>query len=217
MHEPADRPIRVLLVEDHTVVRHGLRLLLEQHAGMEVAGEAGSADEAVGAAAELRPDVVVLDLSLPGRSGLDALPELLAAAPDAKVLILSMQDEPAYVRRAFAAGAHGYVLKEAGDAELLDALREVVEGRDYVDPALGARLAAAESIRREVEEELSEREREVARLLALGHTNQEIAKMLYVSVRTAEAHRSHIMHKLRLTTRAELVRWALDHGLVGRE
>jgi DNA-binding NarL/FixJ family response regulator len=141
---------------------------------------------------------------------------VLKEAPDAKVLILSMQDDPRYVREAFAAGACGYVLKEAADAEVVSAVREVASGGRYVHPALGARLVAAEADARarEQADPLSDREREVMRLLALGHTNQEIAKMLFISVRTAETHRAHIMQKLRLGTRAELVRYALDNGLL---
>jgi len=132
------------------------------------------------------------------------------------VLVLSMQDDPSYVREAFAAGASGYVLKEAADEEVVAAVREIANGRNYVHPALGARLVAAEAQERAAAEAdpLSDREREVLRLLALGHTNQEIAKMLYISVRTAETHRAHIMQKLRLETRAELVRYALAHGLL---
>lgn len=216
----APTAIRVLLVEDHTVVRHGLRLVLEAADDIEVAGEAANADEAIRVARQELPEVILLDVSMPGKSGIEALPELLDAAPDARVLILSMQDEPAYVREAFAAGAHGYLLKEAGDQELVGAIREVAAGRQFVHPALGARLAAAEAQQATIDEqlaELSDREREVARLLSLGYTNQEIAKLLYVSVRTAEAHRAHIMRKLRLSTRAELVRWALAHGLIGEQ
>jgi two-component system, NarL family, response regulator NreC len=132
------------------------------------------------------------------------------------VLLLSMQDDPRYLREAFAAGASGYVLKEAADTEVVDAVRAVAAGERYVHPALGARLvqAEAEERRRADEDPLSEREREVLRLLALGHTNQEIAKMLYISVRTAETHRAHIMQKLRLSSRAELVRYALAEGML---
>jgi two-component system, NarL family, response regulator NreC len=132
------------------------------------------------------------------------------------VLVLSMQDDPHYVRQAFAAGASGYVLKEAADSEVVSAIREVARGGRYVNPELGARLVAAEvdERRREEDDPLSEREREVLRLLALGHTNQEIAKMLYISVRTAETHRAHIMQKLGLQTRAELVRYAIERGLL---
>jgi two-component system response regulator NreC len=132
------------------------------------------------------------------------------------VLVLSMQDDPRYVRQAFEAGASGYVLKEAADTEVVGAIRAVAAGEQYVHPTLGARLVAAESAerRRAEEDPLSDREREVLRLLALGHTNQEIAKMLYISVRTAETHRAHIMQKLGLASRAELVRYALDAGLI---
>jgi two-component system response regulator NreC len=208
--------IRTLIVEDHAVVRAGLRLVLEQAEGVECVGEAGDADDAVRQAGEVQPDVVVLDVSMPGRSGVEALPDLLAAAPGAAVLILSMQDDPAYVREAFAGGASGYVLKEAGDAELVTAIREVAAGGQYLTAVMGARLAAADRAGPEGDG-LTDREREVLRLLALGHTNQEIAAQLQVSVRTAEAHRAHIMQKLRVGTRAELVRHALDSGLIGKD
>jgi DNA-binding NarL/FixJ family response regulator len=206
----------VLIVDDHAVVRAGLRMLLDAQEDIEVVGEAGSAEEAVFEARALKPDVILMDVVMPGRSGIEAAPSVLHEAPGCKVLILSMQDDPRYVREAFAAGASGYVLKEAADAELVAAVREVAAGGRYVHPALGARLVAAEAEARAAAEAdpLSEREREVLRLLALGHTNQEIAKMLYISVRTAETHRAHIMQKLRLSTRAELVRYALAHGLL---
>ena len=208
--------IRVLIVDDHAVVRSGLKLLLETEEDIAVVGEAGSADEGVRAARLEKPDVVLLDVVMPGRSGIEATPDLRKAAPSAKVLVLSMQDDPSYVREAFAAGASGYLLKEAADVELVQAVREVASGARYVHPALGARLAAAEvdAASRAAADPLSDREREVLRLLALGHTNQEIAKMLFISVRTAETHRAHIMQKLGLQTRAELVRYALANGLL---
>ena len=208
--------MRVVIADDHALVRSGLRMLLENEGGFEVVAEAGTADEAVRAARLEKPDVVLLDVVMPGRSGLDALAEVLEAAPEAKVLVLSMQDDPRYVREAFAAGASGYLLKEAADAELVAALREVAAGGRYVHPALGARIAAADAAAqaKAAADPLSEREREVLRLLALGHTNQEIAKMLFISVRTAETHRAHIMQKLRLSTRAELVRYALAEDLL---
>jgi two-component system response regulator NreC len=157
-----------------------------------------------------------MDLVMPGKSGIEGMPAVLQAAPQAKVLVLSMQDDPSYVREAFDAGASGYVLKEAADTEVVSAIRAVAGGAQYVHPLLGARLVAAEAEeRRQAEAEvLSERERAVLRLLALGHTNQEIAKLLYISVRTAETHRAHVMQKLRISSRAELVRPALEHGLV---
>lgn len=208
--------IRVIVVDDHTLVRSGLRLMLEAEEDITVDDEGGTADEAVRLARLHKPDVVLLDVVMPGRSGLDAVAEIKEAAPKAEVLVLSMQDDPSYVREAFAAGSSGYVLKDAADNELVTAVREVAAGRRYVHPTLGARLAAAEAetAARAAADPLSEREREVLRLLALGHTNQEIAKMLYISVRTAETHRAHIMQKLRLTTRAELVRHALRQGLL---
>lgn len=208
--------IRILLVDDHAVVRTGLRLLLEGADDLEPVAEAGTARDAVFETRKHKPDIILMDVVLPDKSGIEATREVLGEAPDAKVLVLSMQDDPSYVREAFAAGASGYVLKEAADDELVSALRHVAAGERYVHPALGARLAAAEAeaVARADADPLSDREREVLRLLALGHTNQEIAKMLYISVRTAETHRAHIMQKLRLTTRAELVRYALAQGLL---
>jgi two-component system, NarL family, response regulator NreC len=207
---------RVLIVDDHAVVRSGLKLVLEADEGIEPVGEAGSARDAIFEARALKPDVILLDIVMPDQSGLEIIPTLLHENPDTKILVLSMQDDPHYVREAFDAGASGYVLKEAADSEVVAAVREVAGGGRYVDPELGARLVAAESEerRRAEEDPLSEREGEVLRLLALGHTNQEIAKQLYISVRTAETHRAHIMQKLRLSSRAELVRYALDRGLL---
>jgi DNA-binding NarL/FixJ family response regulator len=209
----------VFVVDDHAVVRSGLKLLLQREDEFEVVGEAASATEAASRVGAIKPDIVLLDVTMPGETGIHALPRILEAAPDAKVLVLSMHDDPAYVREAFAGGASGYVLKEAADSELVSALRQVSDGGRYVNPELGARLVAAEAeARREAESDpLTDREREVMRLLALGHTNQEIAKMLYISVRTAETHRAHIMQKLRLSSRAELVRYALAHGLLDEE
>jgi DNA-binding NarL/FixJ family response regulator len=211
--------IRVLIVDDHAVVRAGLRLLLDAEKDIEVVGEAGDARNAVFEARSTRPDVIVLDVVMPGASGLEVAPQLLHEEPETKIVVLSMQDDPSYVQGAFAAGATGYVLKEALDTELIAAVREVASGGRYVNPALGARLVAAEMSEQTRAEMnlLSDREREVLRLLALGHTNQEIAKMLYISVRTAETHRAHIMQKLGITTRAELVRYALSARVLSPE
>ena len=208
--------IRVVIIDDHALVRSGLRLMLEGEDDITVEDEGGNAEEAIRLTRLHKPDVVLLDVVMPGRNGLEAVPEIRQAAPKAAVLVLSMQDDPSYVREAFAAGSSGYLLKEAADNELVTAVREVAAGRRYVHPTLGARLAAAEAEAeaKAAADPLSDREREVLRLLALGHTNQEIAKMLYISVRTAETHRAHIMQKLRLTTRAELVRYALQQGLL---
>jgi two-component system response regulator NreC len=208
--------ISVVLVDDHAVVRSGIRLLLERQEDIEVVGEAGNAKDALFRARALKPDVILLDVVMPGESGIDVLPRLLEESPETKVLVLSMQDDPSYVREAFAAGAQGYVLKEAADDEVVSAVREIAKGGRYVHPTLGARMVAADAEERAAAEAdpLSDREREVLRLLALGHTNQEMAEKLYISVRTAESHRAHIMQKLRLSTRAELVRYALSHGLL---
>jgi len=208
--------VRVLVVDDHAVVRAGLALLVDSADDLEAVGEAGSARDAVFEARTTKPDVILLDVMMPDQSGIDVVPQLLKEHPDTKVLVLSMQDDPRYVREAFEVGASGYVLKEAADTELVTAIREVAGGGRYVHPELGARLVAAETAerRRAEEDPLSDREREVLRLLALGHTNQEIAKELYISVRTAETHRAHIMQKLRLSSRAELVRYALAEGLL---
>jgi two-component system, NarL family, response regulator NreC len=208
--------IRMLVVDDHAVVRAGLRRVLDAETDIETVGEAPNAERAVFEALESKPDVVLMDVVMPGKSGIEGLPALLQAAPEVRVLMLSMQDDPEYVREAFEAGASGYVLKEAADTDVVDAVRAVAAGERYVHPALGARLVAAESEERKraASDPLSEREREVLRLLALGHTNQEIAGLLFISVRTAETHRAHVMQKLGLSSRAELVRYALDHGLV---
>jgi two-component system response regulator NreC len=210
--------IRVLVVDDHAVVRTGLRRVLDAEPDIETVGEAPNAERAVFEAMAHKPDVVLMDVVMPGKSGIEIIPTLQQNAPQAKVLVLSMQDDPRYLREAFDAGASGYVLKEAADTEVVDAVRAVAAGERYVHPTLGARLVDAEAAerRRAGEDPLSEREREVLRLLALGHTNQEIAKLLYISVRTAETHRAHIMRKLRLSSRAELVRYALSEGLLER-
>jgi len=208
--------IRVLVVDDHAIVRSGLRRVLDAEPDIETVSEAENAERAVFEAMEHKPDIVLMDVVMPGKSGIEGLPALLQAVPSAQVLILSMQDDPRYVREAFEAGASGYVLKEAADTEVITAVRAVAAGERYVHPALGARLLAAELAERKRADAdpLSEREREVLRLLALGHTNQEIAKLLYISVGAAASHNAHIMQKLRLTSRAELVRYALAEGLL---
>ncbi len=206
----------MLIVDDQAFVRAGLAQLVNAEDDLEAVGEAGNAREAVFEARNTKPDVVLMDVMMSDQSGIEAVPQVLQERPEAKVLVLSMQDDPQDVREAFEAGALGYVLKEGAEGELVAAIREVAGGGRYVHPELGARLVAAETAeRRHTEEDpLSDREREVLRLLALGHTNQEIAKELYISVRTAETHRAHIMQKLRLSTRAELVRYALAQGLL---
>ena len=208
--------IRVVVVDDHAVVRAGLRALLEREPGIDTVDEAANADEAMFRMIEHKPDVLLIDVTMPGTSGIDAIPKLKEASPATKVLVLSMHDDPGYVRDAFAAGANGYVLKEAADTEVVAAIREVAGGGSYVNAALGARMVAADAkdAADARADPLSEREHEVLRLLALGHTNQEIAKTLFISVRTAETHRAHIMQKLGFSSRAELVRYALAKQII---
>jgi two-component system response regulator NreC len=205
-------PIRLVLADDHAVVRTGLRLLLEAEQGVAVVAEAGEIDTAKRMVAAHRPDVLVLDLNMPGAASLPAIPEL---AQQTAVVVLTMQNDPAFARTALQSGALGYVLKEAADAELVGAVRAAADGRTYLNPGLGARMAAAPSQPAGPPDDLTERELEILRLIALGHTNAEIGGRLYLSVRTIESHRAHIQQKTRRSTRAELVRYALDHGLLG--
>ena len=211
-----DESVRVMIVDDHAVVRSGLRLVIEREQGLGVAGEAGTAEDAVRSMERVRPTLVLMDLEMPGMGGLEGTRLLHERHPDVPVVVLSMHGEADDVRRAFDAGASGYVLKTAVDDDLIRAIRAVSAGERYLHPSLGAVLAQPPPPRGGVDE-LSPREREVLRLLALGHTNQEIAQDLYVSVRTVESHRAHIMTKLRATTRAEMVRHAIVGGLLDEE
>lgn len=198
---------RIVLVDDHAVVRGGIRRLLDEVDEFQVVGEAGTVDDALATCRAERPDVVVMDLGLAGRSGLEILPEVVELG--ARVVVLSMQHQPAYARLAFERGAMAYVLKDAADAELIQAIRAVTDGGSYVHPTLSAKLASGVD-----DDDLTGREREILRAIALGHTNQEIAGQLRLSVRTIEAHRRHVATKLRLSSRAELVRYARQHGLL---
>jgi two-component system response regulator NreC len=204
--------VRIVLADDHSVMRSGLRMLLDAEPDFEVVAEAGDAQSAERYVRGHKPDVLILDLNMPGGSGLEAIPRLSAEAPDTKIVVLTMQRDPAFARQALGAGALGYVRKDAADGELALAVRLAAKGETYLNPQLGARLAAEPPNVRPGD--LSERELEVLRLVALGHTNPEIAGQLFVSVRTVEAHRSHIHQKLRLTTRAELVQFVLENRLI---
>lgn len=212
--------VRVALCDDHSVVRSGLRRILAAEPDLEVVGEAGTIREAVILAAAERPDVFVMDLNLPDGSGITATATVRKVSPATRVLVLTVHDDVAYLRRAFEAGADGYVLKEAADVELVHAVRQVASGHQYVHPTLGAALLAPDAPTARLGGpggDLSEREVEVLRCIALGSTNSEIAERLYVSVRTVETHRAHVQQKLNIRTRAQLVRFARDAGLLEPE
>jgi two-component system, NarL family, response regulator NreC len=204
--------IRIVLADDHAVVRSGLKLLLEAEDDLEVVAIAGTAEDALRYVGGHKPDVLILDLNMPGtRTSLEVIPEVSSASAGTRVVVLTMQEDPAFARHALRAGAVGYVLKEAADDELVQAVRLASQGQTYLHPRLGAALAAAPD---GPPDDLTEREVDVLSLIALGHTNAEIAEQLHLSVRTVETHRAHIQQKLRLSARAELVRYALDRGLV---
>ena len=215
--------IRILLADDHAVLRTGLRMLISSQRDLEVVGEASDGDEAVRKAAALRPDVALVDISMPGSGGIKAIERIRQAVPATRVLVLTMHDVPAYLRASLAAGASGYVVKRSADSDLLAAIREVHRGRTVLDPPLAAR-AAYGSLRRRgpvgsttPAALLSQREREVLELVAQGFTNQQIADHLGLSVKTVETYRARLVEKLGLQSRAELVRYALDCGLFGGE
>lgn len=211
--------ITILIVDDHAMVRKGLRLLLEAVPEFEVVGEAGSMREAIEAVGRLRPQIVTLDLSMPGPSGVASVERLRAAAPETRIIVLTMHDDPAYVRSAIAMGAAGFVHKSAADTELTSAIRAVARGRVFIDVGDAATL---ESIlaphdaapARAPTDRLSEREREVLRQVALGYTNQRIADEVGLSVKTIESYRARLMRKLGLKDRSDLVRLAIEMGLV---
>jgi DNA-binding NarL/FixJ family response regulator len=205
--------IRILVADDHAILRAAVSMLLERQGDMTVVGEAASADQTVARARGLQPDVVLLDAFMPRKSGFDALPELHEVAPAARVIMLSMQTHPSAIRQALTAGASGYIAKHASETTLLEGVRRVAAGSRYVDPDLGADLVVSDADA--LADPISPRERDVLYLLALGYTNQEIAAMLFISVRTVDTHRAHIMRKLNLATRSQLVLYALSTGLIG--
>jgi two-component system response regulator NreC len=207
------KPIRIVLADDHAVVRSGLRMLLDSERDFEVVAEASDVEGARRYVRGHHPGVLVLDLNMPGGSSLEAIPAIREESPGTQIVILTMQQEPAFAREALRAGALGYVLKEAADEELVEAVRRAAAGESYLNPRLGARIASEPPPG--PPDDLSEREVDVLRLIALGHTNTEIGEQLFLSVRTVETHRSHIQQKLVLSTRAELVGYALKRGLIG--
>jgi two-component system response regulator NreC len=206
--------ITIVLADDHQVVRAGLRMLLQAEDEFEVVAEAGDVATTERRVAAYHPRVLILDLNMPGGSSLPAIPRLLETAPETQIVVLTMQTDPAFAREALRAGAIGYVLKEAAETELVRAVRLAADGRTYLSPELGARLAAEPPVSQVPPDDLSARELEVLRLIALGHTNSEIASHLYLSVRTVESHRAHIQQKTGRTTRAALVAYAREHELV---
>jgi two-component system response regulator NreC len=211
----AEKTVSIVVADDHHVVRAGLRLLLEAEENLHVVGEAADAGEALRRVLGHKPDVLVLDLNMPGDvTSLQAIEQIPDRSSATAVLVLTMQADPAFARHALRAGAAGYVLKDAANAELVEAVRRCAAGETYLAPRLGAALATAPDPPSGPPDDLSPRELEVLRLIALGHTNAEIGAQLYLSVRTVESHRAHIQQKLRRSTRAELVRYALDHGLL---
>jgi two-component system response regulator NreC len=211
---PETRSIRIVLADDHPVVRRGLQLLLDAEDGFEVVASVGDVAAVIRAVRCYKPDVLVLDLNMPGESSFEAIPKILAASPATQIAVLTMHGEPALARRALGAGARAYVLKDAADDELAKAVRRVAAGETYVDPEFSARMATEPADPAGPPDDLSERQVEVLRMIALGYTNAEIAEQLCLSIRTVEGHRAHIQQKLHRSSRADLVRYAIEHGLV---
>jgi len=214
--------IRVLIADDHAVLRAGLRMLLGAQPDMEVVGEAADGDEAVRKVLETRPDIALIDITMPVTGGVKAIERIRQKCPETRVLVLTMHEVPAYLRSALAAGASGYVVKSAAGSELLSAIRGVHRGRTVLDPALAAVVVQGALGKRTVGSQaggpgnlLSPREREVLDLVAQGYTNHKIADRLGLSVKTVETYRSRLVEKLGLRSRADLVRYALDSGLFG--
>jgi two-component system response regulator NreC len=207
------RCLEVVLADDHEVVRNGLRLLLDAEPGIEVVAEAGDVPSTVQAVARHRPDVLVLDLLMPGEPGLAALPRVREVSPATRVVVLTAQQDPSFAAEAMRLGAVGYVPKEAAGRQLLRAIQMAAEGSTYLEPRLGARLAADLAAAKRAAPELTEREVEVLRLIARGHTNREVAERLFLSIRTVESHRARIQRKLGRSSRSDLVEYVVERGL----
>jgi two-component system response regulator NreC len=215
--ESESEQVRIAIADDHAVVRSGLRLLLEAEDGFVVVGETGDVAGATRCCERDRPDVLLLDLAMPGGSSLEAIPQLVERFPDVAIAILTMEEQPAFAREALRRGARAYVLKESAPEDLVRAVRSVAAGRTYLTPSLAAQLAlddvagdGAGGV-----DELTPREAEILRLIVLGHTNSEVAEQLFLSVRTVESHRASLQQKVDCHSRAELVRYALDRGVLG--
>jgi two-component system, NarL family, response regulator NreC len=214
--------IRVLIADDHAILRSGLKMLIDAQSDMTAVAEAQNGDEAVESVKETSPDVVILDVTMPGRGGLHVIHDVLKLRPATRVLLLTMHEEVAYLRTALAAGASGYVLKKSVDADLLSAIRAVYRGRTYVDCELASELmehALPERSRagRKGSDVLSERELQVLKLVAEGFSSREIAQQIFISVKSVETYRGRFAEKLGLTSRADIVRYALEIGLLTTE
>jgi two-component system response regulator NreC len=208
-----DAPISVVLADDHELMRRSLRLLLDGEEGVEVVAEANDVPAIARHVQRYQPRVLVLDLNMPGGSSIEAIGQLRERVPETQIVVMTMEQSPAFAQRAFAAGALGFVAKDLADAELAQAIRAAVRGEEFVSPRIAARLEALH--RSLTDDALSAREVEVLRLIALGHTSVEVARRLHLSPRTVETHRANIHRKLGVDTRAELVRYALGRGLLG--
>ncbi len=206
--------ITIVLADDHEIVREGIKLVLDAEPDMEVIAEAGDVESAARRVKGHRPAILVLDLSMPGEASLPAIPEIIESSPGTTIVVLTMQNEPAFAREALRAGAKGFVVKHAAARELVQAIRTVAGGGTYINPQLGARVAAEPSTTKGPPGNLTEREAEILGLIALGYTNPEIADKLFLSVRTVETHRANVQQKLKLNKRSDLVRYALEHGLL---
>jgi two-component system response regulator NreC len=211
--------IRVLLAEDHTIVRKGLRALLDDEAGIEVVGEAEDGREAVEKAGQLLPDVVLMDIAMPGLNGLEATGQVKERFPEVKVVILTMHANEEYIFQILRAGASGYVVKQAAPTELISAIRAAYRGESFLSPSISKRvikeyIQQAEAIEEDSYDQLTNREREVLQLIAEGHSNREMAELLHISIKTVETHRANLMDKLDIHSTAELARYAIRKGVI---
>ena len=213
---PASKPITVVLADDHELVRDGIRMVLEAEHDIEVVAQAGDAETAARYVLGHKPTILILDLSMPGRPSLEVMPEIIESSPATSVIVVTMQNEPAFARQALRAGAKGFVIKQSAADELTAAVRAVLAGQTYINPNLGARMAAEPDAPDGPPDDLTPREVEVLGLLALGYMNPEIADRLVLSVRTVETHRANIHRKTGITTRAELIAYAIENNLVER-
>jgi two-component system response regulator NreC len=212
----SDDLITVVLADDHELVRDGIRMVLEAEPDIEVVAQAGDAESAARYVLGHKPTVLILDLSMPGTPSLELMPQMIESSPETSVIVVTMQNEPAFARKALQAGAKGFVIKQSAAGELVAAVRSVLDGQTYINPNLGARLAAEPDAPDGPPDDLTPREIEVLGLLALGYMNPEIADQLVLSVRTVETHRANIQRKTGISTRAELIAYAINNGLVER-